>query len=61
MCLIILLLNDSARLSVGGVKNIEAPVVNQVGLLFSNHTARLVRRCLEEEYSCGSLSMCGMQ
>ena len=48
MCLIILLPNDSARLSGDGVKNIEAQVVNHVGLLFSNHTARLVRQCLEE-------------
>jgi hypothetical protein len=49
MCLIMVLPNDSARISGDGVKSIVAPGVNHVGLLFSNHTARLVRQCLGEE------------
>ncbi len=40
--------NDSAKLPGDEVKNIEAPVVNHVGLLFSRRTAGLVRQCLEK-------------
>jgi pimeloyl-ACP methyl ester carboxylesterase len=40
--------NESAILTGGGVKNIETRTVNHVGLVFCKHTARLVRQCLVE-------------
>jgi pimeloyl-ACP methyl ester carboxylesterase len=40
--------NDSARLPGDEVNNVEAPVVNHVGLLFSRRTAGLVRQALEK-------------
>ena len=44
----IVLPNESARLSGARAKNIEAPVVNHIGLVVSKQTARLVRQCLVE-------------
>ena len=41
--------NESAKLTGDGVKNIETRIVNHVGLPFCKHTARLVKKCLEED------------
>ncbi len=40
--------NESAKLDWDGVENLETRVVNHVGLAFCKHTARLVRKCLDE-------------
>jgi pimeloyl-ACP methyl ester carboxylesterase len=40
--------NESAKLTGDGAKNVETRIVNHVGLSFCKHTARLVKKCLEE-------------
>lgn len=41
--------NESTKLTWDGVRNLESPIVDHVGLVFSKHTARLVKECLDEE------------
>jgi triacylglycerol esterase/lipase EstA (alpha/beta hydrolase family) len=41
--------NESTKLSWDGVKNLETRIVNHVGLAYCKHTARLVKKCLDEE------------
>ena len=41
--------NESATLAWDGVKNLETRIVNHIGLAYCNHTARLVKECLDEE------------
>jgi len=41
--------NESAKLTWDGVKNLETRIVNHVGLAYCKHTARLVKKCLDEE------------
>jgi len=41
--------NESAKLHGDGVKNLETRIINHVGLVFCKHTARLVKKCLDEE------------
>ena len=41
--------NESTRLTWDGVKNLETRLVNHIGLVFCKHTARLVKKCLDEE------------
>lgn len=41
--------NESAKLTGDGAENVETRIVNHVGLPFCKHTARLVKKCLEED------------
>jgi triacylglycerol lipase len=41
--------NESAKLTSDAAENIETRIVNHVGMPFCKHTARLVRKCLEEQ------------
>ena len=49
--------NESAKAEGDGVTSLETKPVNHVGLLFSRHTAELVRRCLEQEINPGSTGL----
>ena len=41
--------NESTKLTWDGVRNLDSGIVDHVGLVFSKHTARLVKECLNEE------------